>query len=41
MADKANAKVRKILETHQPEPLSEGITKALDAVIQRAEDRSK
>jgi len=41
MADKATAKVRKILETYQPEPLSDGIAKALDAVIQRAEDRSK
>ena len=39
-ADKATAKVRKILETYQPEPLSEGITKALDTVIQRAENRS-
>jgi trimethylamine--corrinoid protein Co-methyltransferase len=41
MADKATAKVRKILETYQPEPLSDGIAKALDGVIQRAEDRSK
>jgi trimethylamine--corrinoid protein Co-methyltransferase len=41
MADKANAKVRKILETYQPEPLSNGIAKALDTVIQRAENRSK
>ena len=41
MADKANAKVRKILETYQAAPLSEGIAKALDAVIQRAESRSR
>jgi trimethylamine--corrinoid protein Co-methyltransferase len=40
-ADKATAKVRKILETYQPEPLSDGIAKALEAVIQKAEGRSK
>ena len=39
-ADKATAKVLQILAAYQPEPLSEGITKALDAVIQRAENRS-
>lgn len=41
MADKATAKVRKILESYQPELLSEKIAKALDTVIQRAENRSK
>jgi trimethylamine--corrinoid protein Co-methyltransferase len=41
MADKATSKVRKILETYRPEPLSEGVTKTLEAVIERAENRSK
>lgn len=41
LADKASAKVRNILETHQPEPLSGGITEALDAVIQQAEASAK
>ena len=41
MGDKTNAKVRKILETHQAEPLSEDIAKALDSVIQEAEERVK
>ena len=40
-ADKANAKIRNILENHQPEPLADGIKKALDAVIQKAEERTK
>ena len=40
-ADKANAKIRNILENHQPEPLSDGIKEALDAVIQKAEERAK
>jgi trimethylamine--corrinoid protein Co-methyltransferase len=40
-ADKANAKIRNILENHQPEPLADGIKEALDAVIQKAEERSK
>lgn len=41
MGDKAAAKVQRILETHQTEPLSAGISKALDAVIQKAEERAK
>ena len=40
-ADKANAKIRNILENHQPEPLADGIKEALDAVIQKAEERTK
>ena len=41
LADKANAKARNILENHQSEPLSDGVAKALDAVIQKAENRKK
>jgi trimethylamine--corrinoid protein Co-methyltransferase len=41
MADRATAKVQKILETHQPQPLPNGITEALDAIIQKAENRAK
>ena len=40
-ADKANVKIRNILENHQPEPLADGIKEALDAVIQKAEERTK
>ena len=41
LADKASAKVRNILETHQTEPLSAGIKEAIDAMIQKAEARAK
>ena len=41
LADKANAKARNILENYQVEPLSDSVAKALDAVIQKAEDRVK
>ncbi len=41
MADKANAKIRNILDNHQPEPLADGIKEALDAVIQKAGERAK
>jgi len=40
-ADKANAKIRNILENHQPEPLADSLKEALDAVIQKAEERAK
>jgi len=39
LADKANAKIRNILENHRVEPLSDPVSKALDAVIQKAESR--
>jgi trimethylamine--corrinoid protein Co-methyltransferase len=41
MGDKTTAKVRNILETHQVEPLNDSITEALEAVIQKAEERVK
>jgi len=41
LADKANAKIRNILENYQAEPLSDDISAALDAVIQKAEERVK
>jgi trimethylamine--corrinoid protein Co-methyltransferase len=41
MADKANAKVRNILETHKPKPVSTDVTERLDAIIQKAEKRAK
>ncbi|MGN0659680.1 MAG: trimethylamine methyltransferase family protein [Emergencia sp.] len=36
-ADRAAEKVRKILETHQPEPLPEDVLKELDAIVAEAE----
>jgi trimethylamine--corrinoid protein Co-methyltransferase len=39
MGDKTSAKVRNILETHQIDPLTDPVSEALDAVIQKAEVR--
>jgi trimethylamine--corrinoid protein Co-methyltransferase len=40
LADKATAKVQKVFETYQPEPLPDNISKSLDAIIQNAENRA-
>ncbi len=39
MGDRANAKVRRIFESHTPQALETSISDQLDAVIQRAEER--
>jgi trimethylamine--corrinoid protein Co-methyltransferase len=39
MGDRTAARVREILEHHEPAPLSEDVTAALEAVIQQAEER--
>jgi len=41
MGDKTTTKVQQILESHQADPLSDSVSKALEAVIQKAEERVK
>lgn len=41
VGDKTIAKVQQILESHQAEALSDGISEALDKIIQKAEERAK
>jgi trimethylamine---corrinoid protein Co-methyltransferase len=41
LGDRAAARVREILEEHEPAPLDEEIAAALDGVIERAEERVK
>jgi trimethylamine--corrinoid protein Co-methyltransferase len=41
MGDKTTAKVRNILESHQVEPLTDNVSKTLDTIIQKAEERVK
>jgi trimethylamine--corrinoid protein Co-methyltransferase len=41
MGDKTTAKVQNILETHQAKPIPDEVSEALDAVIQKAEERVK
>jgi trimethylamine--corrinoid protein Co-methyltransferase len=39
LGDRANAHVREILETHQPQPLDEAVAAKLEKIIQEAEER--
>jgi len=39
LGDRASARVREILETHQPPPLDDAVSAALEVVIHRAEER--
>jgi trimethylamine--corrinoid protein Co-methyltransferase len=41
MGDRVSSRVREILEHHEPAPLAGDVAAALDAVIERAEDRLK
>ena len=41
MGDRAAARVREILEHHEPAPLNETTVVKLEAIIQRAEKRGR
>jgi trimethylamine--corrinoid protein Co-methyltransferase len=41
MGDRAGARVREILETHQPPPLDEAVAAELAAIVRRAEERAR